>query len=217
MEEAISRLLQRYPILSECADSLTQALATLTETFSAGGKLLLCGNGGSAADCDHIVGELMKGFLLPRRLNETYRKRFAAACAPEVGALLSDDLQGALPAISLCSHSALMTAIANDNGADFVFAQQVYGLGRAGDTLLGISTSGRSRNVIYAFHVARTMGLQTIALVGRSGGMLAEVADIAVRVPADTVPAIQELHLPVYHALCSALEARFFAKEGVHP
>jgi D-sedoheptulose 7-phosphate isomerase len=217
MEEAILQVLQRYPILNDCADSMSQAYAALRESFSTGGKLLLCGNGGSAADCGHIVGELMKGFLLPRPLPEPQRKRLAAQCGPVGGSMLSDSLQGALPAISLCCHTALLTAIANDNGADFVFAQQVYGLGRDGDTLLGISTSGQSRNVIYAFQVGRAMGLRTVALTGRSGGTLADMADVAVRVPADTVVAIQELHLSVYHALCSALEMHFFAKAGANP
>jgi D-sedoheptulose 7-phosphate isomerase len=217
MERAISQLIQRYPVLDECRESFVRAFEALRETFSAGGKLLLCGNGGSSADCDHIVGELMKGFLLPRRLPAHQKERLTARCGPALGPLLVDRLQGAMPAISLCSHSALFTAIANDSGADFAFAQQVYGLGRAGDALLGISTSGQSRNVFYAFHVARALGLRTIALSGRSGGRLAEMADVTIRVPADTITAIQELHLPVYHALCSALETCFFATEGVDP
>ncbi|MEI6432373.1 MAG: SIS domain-containing protein, partial [bacterium] len=161
------------------------------------------------ADSDHIVGELMKGFLRPRRLPAPVQERLARG-SQEIGPHLAAGLQGALPAISLCGHHALLTAIVNDNGADYVFAQQVYGLGREGDTLLGISTSGNSRNVLYAVEVARTLGMHTIALTGRSGGAMAARMDIAIRVPADTAVAIQELHLPVYHALCSALETRFF-------
>lgn len=197
--EHLRALLAMHPRLTACAADLTRAFEALRDCFRAGGKLLLCGNGGSCADCDHIVGELMKGFLLKRKVLNSQ------SLGPE-GALL----QGALPAISLAGQSALSTAIANDTGAEMVFAQQVYGLGRAGDALLALSTSGNAGNVLRALRVARAMGLTAIGLTGDDGGAMRAYCDICVRVPAKETYLIQELHLPLYHALCAMLEAEFF-------
>jgi D-sedoheptulose 7-phosphate isomerase len=207
---ALSRLYEKYSCLRECHASLEAALAALVAAFESGGKLLVCGNGGSAADSEHFVGELMKGFLLRRPLPDEERialQEIGGARGAEVAA----HLEGALPAIALTSHFSLTTAVANDCGrGDMAFAQQVYGLGKTGDVLLGISTSGNAGNVVNAFHVARLRGLTTILLTGRSGGALTPLADVAIRVPADHVVEIQELHLPVYHALALALEEHFF-------
>jgi D-sedoheptulose 7-phosphate isomerase len=189
------------------------ALAAMISSFKSGGKLLVCGNGGSAADSEHLVGELLKGFLLRRPIPEeefTALREIGGDAGEEIASLL----EGALPAIALTSHPSLSTAVANDcKRGDMSFAQQVYGLGRADDVLLGISTSGNSQNVINAFYVARLRGLTTILLTGRSGGSLGDIADISIRVPADNVVEIQELHLPVYHALAIALEEHFFGSQ----
>jgi D-sedoheptulose 7-phosphate isomerase len=205
-----TQLIARYPALDCCCSDILATIAALRSVFSSGKKLLVCGNGGSAADSEHIVGELMKGFLKKRPIGEPARERLAAVAGRE-GAEVAANLQGALPAIALTSQVSLTSAISNDTDSNMVFAQQVYGLGDAGDALLGISTSGNSSNVINAFIVAKALGVQTIALTGRSGGRLASLADIAIRVPADGVAEIQEFHLPVYHALCIDLEEAFFS------
>lgn len=206
----LSKLVERYPALIPCFDAVVEAAQLLTEVFSSGKKLLICGNGGSAADSEHIVGELMKGFILPRKISESDVARLAAVGGQE-GLDVAATLQRALPAIALTSQISLTSAIANDTGSEMVFAQQIFGLGQPGDALLGISTSGNSANVVRAFIVAKARGLKTIALTGRSGGRLVGLADISVRVPADHVAEIQELHLPVYHALSMELEERFFS------
>lgn len=208
-EADFSNLLHRYPILASCRADLEAVYGALHECFARGGKLLLCGNGGSAADAEHIASELMKGFLLPRALPVDERKRLHEIAGEDLGSVL----QGALPAIALTSQIALSTAVTNDNRGDMAFAQQVYGLGRSGDVLLGISTSGNSQNVVNAFHVARLREVQTVALTGQNGGALAQIADFAIRVPATLVTEIQELHLPIYHALCVALEIAFFGEK----
>jgi D-sedoheptulose 7-phosphate isomerase len=190
--------------------SIQAAFALLQSMYQQGGKLLICGNGGSAADSEHIVGELMKAFNLPRPLPVSVRDKFIAAF-PNDGAALASKLQGALPAISLVSHTSLFTAFANDVASDMVFAQQVYGYGKAGDALLGISTSGTSKNVIYALQVARTLGLRTIGLTGHNGGKMPDLCDVTICVPYESTPDIQERHLPVYHALCLMLEEAFFS------
>ena len=202
IEEAVSR----YPMLDACRTAMETGLKTLEETFARGGKMLVCGNGGSAADAEHIVGEMIKGFLLPRTMTATERHALEEDAGEDIGQWL----QGGLPAIALGAHTALLTAVANDTNAEMIFAQQVYVLGNRGDVLLGISTSGNSLNVVRAVQVARHRGMHTVALTGRTGGRLARVADTAICVPADRVTEVQEFHLPVYHALCAALEARFF-------
>jgi len=202
-------LIEKYPALAPLKEQLVRAEETLAASFSAGGKLLCCGNGGSAADCEHIVGELMKSFTLPRLPEAEWEERFAAAGAPDP-ALLCGGLQKGLPAVALCSHTALATAWCNDAAPELLFAQQVFGLGRKGDVLLAISTSGNSRNVLQAVYVARALGMQVVALTGGTGGKLAEAADVCITVPASVTAEVQEYHLPIYHALCERLEHRFF-------
>ena len=209
MKNRLSLLLERYPVLQPCQPELGAALDLLVAAFRAGNKLLVCGNGGSAADSEHIVAELMKGFLKRRPISPAQVAQLEAAGKAE-GKTIAQHLQGALPAISLASPLSLITAIGNDIDFEMVFAQQVYGLGRDGDVLLGISTSGNSRNVSNAVIVAKALGLGTIVLTGRSGGTLAPLADVSIKVPADDIAEIQELHLPVYHWLSTELEEIFF-------
>lgn len=206
----LRRLIERYPALEECAADTSRAFDVFAEVFSSGHKLLICGNGGSAADSEHMVGELMKGFMRPRTIAPAHVEKLRQAGGAE-GEKIAAKLQGALPAIALSSHVSLTTAIANDTGADMVFAQQVYGIGRPGDGLLAITTSGDSPNVLAALLVAKAMELKTIALTGRSGGRAAALAEVVVRVAADAVPEVQELHLAVYHAWSMELEEQFFA------
>lgn len=203
----LQTLIQRYPQLEGCQSDIWAAFALLEEGFRLGGKLLVCGNGGSAADCEHIVGELMKGFLLPRRIDPIQPDEDISSEEAEAFNTL---LQRALPAIALTGHTALSTAFANDVQPVMGFAQQVLGYGRHGDMLLAISTSGNSENVIRACQMARRLGMKVIALTGQSGGRLKKLAHACVCVPESATAFIQELHLPVYHALCSALEAAFF-------
>jgi len=203
--EIYAGLAARRPDLVGCLPALEAACDLLTGVFESGGKLLVCGNGGSASDSEHIVGELMKGFLSRRPLGPEEVAAFEKYGAGDLGLAL----QGALPAVSLASHLALITAVGNDMAPDMAFAQQVWGLGRPGDALLGLSTSGNSRNVVNAFTAARVRGMKTIALIGR-GGALSGLADVVLSAPADTVYEIQEMHLPLYHTLCLALEARLF-------
>lgn len=203
------RLIDVYPELVICEEDIQKAIQILSECFKAGGKLLVCGNGGSAADSEHIVGELMKGYMSKRPLPETIKQKFVTGNNQE-GLTLADQLQGALPAISLVSQSSLISAYANDVSADLVFAQQVYGYGRPGDVLLGISTSGNAKNVNYALQTAQAIGMKTIGLGGPDGGKMKDYSDVIILVPGVSTPAIQERHLPVYHTICAALEQEFF-------
>jgi D-sedoheptulose 7-phosphate isomerase len=207
----LSLLIERYPVLDPCQKELSAALELLVRAFQAGNKLLVCGNGGSAADSEHLVAELMKGFLKRRPISSSHAAQLEAADKKD-GKAIAQHLQGALAAISLASPTALTSAIANDVSYEMIFAQQVYGLGRPGDVLLGISTSGNSKNVSYAVLVAKALGLGTIVLTGRSGGALAPLADVSIKVPADDIIEIQELHLPVYHWLSTELEEIFFGE-----
>ena len=209
----ISELIERYPALKICRDDLNLAVEKICKSFSNGGKLLICGNGGSAADSLHIVGELMKGFILPRKI-EDFNKNFverAEKLFPADIDYFKKNLQCTLPAISLVGETALNTAVANDNAADLIFAQQVLGLGKRGDILFAISTSGNSANVLYAAKVAKVLGLEIISLTGRTGGKLKDISDVTICAPADSAFTIQEFHLPIYHALCIAAENEFFA------
>ena len=211
MHAYIRRLVERYPDLAVCVPTIETAYSVLVEAFQQQCKLLICGNGGSAADSEHIVGELMKGFRLRRALPAAVLERLKMEW-PQEGAYIGKHLQGALPALSLSAHTALTTAYTNDVAADLVFAQQVYGYGEQGDVLLCISTSGRSTNVCHAARAAHTLGLHTIGLTGSDGGLLATVCDITICVPRSSVEDIQEMHLPVYHTLCLMLEEHFFCE-----
>lgn len=211
MAKNLARLVERYPALEACTDQLTGALEILVAAYENGHKLLVCGNGGSAADSEHIVGELMKGFLKPRRISAEDAASLTSV-AGELGKQLAARLQTALPAISLVSQTSLISAISNDTSGEMVFAQQVYGLGKSGDVLLGITTSGNSANILQALAVAKTFALKTIILTGQGGGQAGPMADVAIRVPATSVAEIQELHVPVYHWLCIELEEHFFGQ-----
>ena len=210
MDTPHALLYQRYPALTVCRPAIDAAVTALIDGFSCGGKLLLCGNGGSCADCDHIAGELMKGFLEKRPLPSETRARMREAC-PALTEETLTKLQQGLPAIPLAGMAGLFTAFCNDVDPKLTFAQSVLALGQPGDMLLGISTSGNAENVLSAARVARARGLTVLALTGKTGGALKAEADIAVCVPETETYRVQELHLPVYHALCSAVEAHFFA------
>ncbi len=195
--------IKRYPALSGCRKDILAAHDALSAVFAGGGKLLLCGNGGSAADCAHISAELLKGFAQTRPLDEEWGRR--------LGPQLASRLEGALPVIPLPAFDSLLTAFANDCDPLLGFAQLVWGLGDEGDALLCISTSGNSVNILKAAEVARAKGLSIIGLTGRSGGSLMEYVDICIRVPETKVDRVQECHLPVYHCLALMLEETFFA------
>ena len=205
----LEELVERYPVLDAVKDDVRKAYELLEACYEQGGKLLIAGNGGSCADAEHIVGELMKGFVKRREVSDSF-----AEClrnADEVrGAELAKKLQGGLPPIALTGHAGLSTAYLNDVDGDLIFAQQTYGYGRPGDVLIGISTSGNAKNVMYAMTVAKALGMKTIGLTGKDGGALKREADVSVVVPETETFKIQELHLPVYHALCLMLEERFF-------
>ena len=193
-----------------CDKAVTQTIVALISCYQRQGKLLVCGNGGSAADAEHIVGEMMKGFCLPRRLSDNDKAQLASVAGDDTE-LLATKLQYGLAALSLVSHSALITATANDQDGQLIFAQQVWGIGQAGDVLLAISTSGNSQNVLLAAKAARAKNILVVGLTGGSGGRLAEICDITIKVPSNQVAEIQEMHLPIYHHICASVEAHFFA------
>lgn len=209
LQKHIDLLVERYPQLGVCAEDIKAAYEILEASFSNDGKLLVCGNGGSAADSEHIVGELMKGFKLPRKLDDDYREKLKSV-DPELGTVLAENLQGALPAIALDGHVALTTAYMNDCEPLLCFAQQVNGFGNKQDVLLGISTSGNSKNVLYAAITAKAKGMKVIGLTGQKVNMLEKIADVTIHVPQTETYMIQELHLPVYHCLCLMLEDHFY-------
>lgn len=204
-------LLKRYPDLESCASEILKAYETLADSFSAGGKLLVAGNGGSAADAEHIAGELMKSFLKKRALSPDLEKAMEDVDA-ELGKELKGCLQQALPTIALDSHTALNTAIMNDGNPLTVFAQQVNGYGREEDVFLAISTSGKSRNILYAAVVAKAKGMKVIGLTGEKESKLSALADVCIKVPETECYKVQERHLPIYHTLCLMLEEKFFSK-----
>jgi phosphoheptose isomerase len=207
--QIFQKLLLSNPELASCKEAIAAAFEALVICYRQGGKVLICGNGGSAADSEHIVGELMKGFLLERKIQPEDEGKIRAVF-PEDADYIVRNLQGALPAISLVGHTALSTAFINDVAADMVFAQQVYGYGKLGDILVGLSTSGNSKSVIHAIKVAKAMGIKTIGMTGQSGGALRYLCDISIPVPSAETYRIQEYHLPIYHALCAMVEAEFF-------
>lgn len=206
----IDELIERYPVLEENKSSILNAYSILEQSYINNGKLLIAGNGGSAADSEHIAGELMKSFKLSRNVSSDFAQKLISVDADR-GKLLAENLQGTLTAIPLVSHSALSTAYINDVDGLGVFAQQLFGFGQKGDVFLAISTSGNSENVLRAAVVARAMDIKIIGLTGKKGGKLADIADETIRVPETETFKIQELHLPIYHCLCLMLEERFFA------
>ena len=195
--------------LAGCDAQVAQAIAALIICYEREGKLLVCGNGGSAADAEHIVGEMMKGFCLPRSLSAHDRDRLTAICGDDA-VRLGEKLQYGLPALSLVSHSSLITAIANDLDGDLIFAQQIWAMGKATDVLLAISTSGNSENILLAAKTARAKNMMVIGLTGAGGGKLAPLCDVLVDVPSNDVASIQEMHLPIYHDICRQLELHYF-------
>ena len=204
----INSLLERYPELATCRHSIIEVFNIIRDCYQAGGKVLVCGNGGSAADAEHICGELMKGFLKKRPLDNALKEKIHRLDA-ERGLYIGEHLQQGLPAIPLYN-IGLFTAFINDVVADLVYAQQVVGLGKPGDVLWGISTSGNAKNVFYALITARAIGLKTVGLTGEKGGKMAGACDAVIKVPSNCTPDIQEYHLPVYHCLCKMLEEEFF-------
>ena len=202
MQELLEDLILRYPKLEVCRESIISTYTAMRDSYNSNKKLLICGNGGSGADADHWSSELLKGFILRRELSREDKEGLSLE--------LAESLQQALPAISLGSFAALNSAFLNDVDGLYTYAQLVQGLGCAGDVLVGISTSGKARNVQYAFEVAKARGIVTIALTGKSESRLSELADIAIHVPENETYKIQELHLPVYHSVCLMLEQYFF-------
>lgn len=207
----IEVLVNRYPVLNSVKDEIVEAYFLLVESYKNEGKLLIAGNGGSAADAEHIVGELMKGFKLPRKLNENFTDKLISE-NEELGTVLAESLQGALPAIALDGHPALSTAYMNDCEPLLCFAQQVNGYGKAGDVFLGISTSGNSKNILYAATTAHAKGMKVIGLTGAKDSKLTQMSDVCIKVPQTETYMIQELHLPVYHCLCLMLEDEFLGE-----
>lgn len=205
----IKELIERYQALAICEKDIRAAADAIINSYKAGGKLIVAGNGGSAADSDHITGELLKSFVKKRKPDQKFLDALSAIDS-DTGAYLSDKLQGSLPAIALTNNSALMTASLNDVDGNVLFAQQVMGFGKKEDVFLGISTSGNSKDVIYALAVAKAIGVKTVALTGKTGGKCKALADISIVVPENETFKIQEFHLPVYHALCLTIEEYFW-------
>ena len=209
IQNEIGVLLTNYPQLINCIDDIVSSYELMRNACMKGGIILTCGNGGSAADAEHIVGELMKGFKLKRPVSDELRNEFISVF-PDDGAYLANNLQRGIPAISLVSQSSIISAYSNDVAHDMAFAQQVFVYGAAGDVLLCISTSGNARNVVNACKVAKTIGVVSIGLTGESGGELINICDVTIRVPAIETFRVQEYHIPIYHALCAMLEMDFF-------
>ncbi|MBQ4153775.1 MAG: SIS domain-containing protein [Clostridia bacterium] len=207
----VSLLISKNEKLSCCADDINKAINAIVDCYKNDGKLLLCGNGGSAADSTHIVGELMKGFL-KRRPVEGEKAEALKTANPKVDDLLLSKLQCGLPAVNLCESSSLLTAYCNDVDPDYIFAQQVFGLGKKGDVFIGLSTSGNAKNINHAAKVAKALGITVIGMTGNGGGALAENSDICIKAPETETYLVQEAHLPIYHAICAAVEEEFFKK-----
>lgn len=206
----IDLLVERYASLESARNDIVAAYLLLEESYENGGKLLVAGNVGSAADAEHIVGELMKGFKLPRKPEADFAEKLVEE-NQELGSVLAENLQGALPAIALDGHPALSTAYMNDCEPLLCFAQQVNGYGKSGDVFLGISTSGNSKNVLYAATTAHAKGMKVIGLTGAKDSKLKDMSDVCIKAPQTETYMIQELHLPIYHCLCLMLEDNFFA------
>ena len=211
LQKHIDLLMKRYPVLEACKEEIIGGYELMEECYKNGGKLLIAGNGGSAADSEHIAGELMKRFKIPRSIPEDLKKKLIEIDSVR-GENLSKNLERPLMAIPLVAHEALTTAYINDVDGLGVFAQQLYGFGRAGDVFLGITTSGNSQNVMSATVVARALGIKVLGLTGENGGELSQVANVCVKVPETETYMVQELHLPVYHCWCLMIEDKFFGK-----
>jgi D-sedoheptulose 7-phosphate isomerase len=211
VEKMLEDLVVRNPELGASKKDISKAFELLKNSYGNKGKLLICGNGGSAADSDHIVGELMKRFSIPRAIPEELKTKLENNFG-EQGKYMASRLEGSLPAISLNGHNALSSAFANDVDAQLIYAQQVVGYGNKEDVLLGISTSGNAKNVVAAMIVAKAKGMKVLGLVGRDGGAFNKYCDVLINVGGNSTPQIQELHLPVYHVLCQTLEYHFFSK-----
>lgn len=209
MEIILDELVARYEKLTRLKESIETTANMLISAYRNNKKVLVCGNGGSSADAGHIVGELMKSFEAPRSLDLTIQQNLRDNFGIQ-GKLLAETLQQGLPAISLCEHSALLTAISNDLGGEFIFAQQVMGYGNTDDILLALSTSGNARNVLNALMTAKAKGMKTIGMTGENGGQMKALCDVVINVPATRTAHVQELHLPVYHALCMMVEKALF-------
>ncbi|MDD4774012.1 MAG: SIS domain-containing protein [Eubacteriales bacterium] len=211
MHKMIQELIARFPALIPETSSIEAAFELLRKTYRGGGKVLCCGNGGSCADCDHIVGELMKSFKFKRNI-DYITKGNLRLYGPE-GVELINNLEGALPAVSLCGHNALTTALINDTNPKLTFAQQLYGLAKGGDVLIALTTSGNSENCILAAITAKAMALPVISFTGDDGGKIAEYSDVIIRAPEHETYKVQEYHLPIYHTLCAMLEEEFFGNQ----
>lgn len=205
----VNELIKRYPALAVCNDDIKKAIDKIIDCYKNNKKLLLCGNGGSCTDCDHIVGELMKGFLKKRPLKDAQKEKMQKNCA-DLDCNTLNKLQMGLPAISLPSLTALNSAFCNDVEPELIYAQSVFALGNSGDVLIAISTSGNAKNVAEATKVAKSIGMTVIALTGKNGGVLKKLADISICVPESETFMVQELHLPVYHCICAEVENYFY-------
>lgn len=205
----VEELMHRFPELRYLKEPIKKAIEVIVESYLQGGKVLVCGNGGSAADSEHIVGELLKGFMKKRPLQKEIANRIKKLDSPW-GEILAEKLQGSLPAISLSSHMAFLTAFMNDVDPDLVFAQQVLGFGRKGDVLIALTTSGNSKNVLGALYVAKALEITSICFTGQNGGKAKDMCDILINVPASVTYKIQEYHLPIYHVICGSVEEYLF-------
>ena len=201
---------EKFPELDDCMPEVLRAVDAIIACYRNNGRVFTCGNGGSSSDSAHIVGEFLKGFLLRRPLPEDKKQKLRTY--GELGELMADKMQGSLAAVDLSAQQAIITAVANDNDPKLIFAQQLWGLGRPGDVLIGMSTSGNSKNVLCAGIAAKELGVISVALTGRSGGAMKDVFDICIRVPSDWTPGIQEYHLPIYHLICSLVEIELFSQ-----
>lgn len=204
-DKIFSELFERYPSLEICREDIFKSFEIMAKCFESGGKILCCGNGGSAADCDHFAGELLKGFLKKRPLPDSEKEEFGDK-------FIADNLQKGLPIISLCAHSALMTAFSNDAVPSLVFAQQVYAYAKSGDVLLCFSTSGNSENIVYAAETALAADMKVISITGEKESALSRFSDVCIKLPEAETFKVQELTLPVYHCLAAMIEDNFFDK-----
>jgi D-sedoheptulose 7-phosphate isomerase len=213
MNKILNNLINRYPKLNIISDDIGDAFEILVKLFSNNGTLFVAGNGGSAADAEHIVGELMKSFVLSREVDEKFKNSFEAEYGAE-GRAIAEKLEMGFKAISLNGHPALSSAFLNDVDGSMTFAQQLFILGDEADVMLGISTSGNADNIAKALKVAKIKGLKTILLTGKDGGICRELADCVIKIPENETYIIQEYHLPVYHALCLMVEDYFYGKKA---